>query len=228
MEPAWLSIARSKIGIKEIPGTKHNQEIISWIKKDLGVTWYTKDEIPWCAGFANWCLKQAGEPVTNSLMARSFLTYGTMTKAKPGAILVFKRGEGSQGHVGFYVGETSTHYRVLGGNQGNSVSIKSYPKNLLLGIRWPNRLRKSRVVQGNIMSFAGVSGAAVAENADHISGFASSLTDGATQLQPLVEYSGYLTAIFIILTLAGIATSIYWRWKMMRRDSEISEIDGDV
>ena len=36
--------------------------------------------------------------------------------------------EGARGHVGFYVGETDTSVKVLGGNQSNKVSIASYSK----------------------------------------------------------------------------------------------------
>jgi len=43
-------------------------------------------------------------------------------------LLIFSRG-GSSGHVGFYAGETKTHYLVLGGNQDDQVNYKWYPKN---------------------------------------------------------------------------------------------------
>lgn len=222
----WMEIAQSKIGVKEVPGSKHNQEIISWIRDDLGFNWYVADETPWCAGFANWCLKKAGEATTNSLMARSFLNYGVKSKPKYGAIMVFKRGQGNQGHVGFYVGETATHYKILGGNQNNAVNVSSYRKDMFIGARWPGRLAKSRIAQSNMMSLAGVGGSVVGENAEGISSFASTLTDGATQLQPLVDYSGYITAIFVALTLAGIGMSLYWRWYMMKRDRDISNMGG--
>ena len=40
---------------------------------------------------------------------------------------VFKRDGG--GHVGIYVGEDKTHYHIIGGNQGNEVSIMRIAKN---------------------------------------------------------------------------------------------------
>ena len=50
-----------------------------------------------------------------------------------GDVLVFSRNGG--GHVGFYVGEDTTHYHVLGGNQSDSVNIARIAKNRLFGIR---------------------------------------------------------------------------------------------
>lgn len=55
------------------------------------------------------------------------------------AITVFWRESKTsrKGHVGFYVQETSTHISVLGGNQGNKVTVDPYPKARLLSYRWP-------------------------------------------------------------------------------------------
>ena len=47
--------------------------------------------------------------------------------------MIFTRDGG--GHVAFYVGETATQIKVLGGNQSNSVSVANYPKSRLLGFR---------------------------------------------------------------------------------------------
>jgi cell wall-associated NlpC family hydrolase len=50
-----------------------------------------------------------------------------------GDVLTFKRDGG--GHVGIYVGEDDKHYHVLGGNQGNSVSISRIAKTRLYKAR---------------------------------------------------------------------------------------------
>ena len=44
----------------------------------------------------------------------------------------------TQGHVGLYLGETSTSLLLLGGNQHNAVSVAAFPKSRLLGLRWPS------------------------------------------------------------------------------------------
>ena len=46
----WMDFAKALIGVKEIPGTKHNPEILQmW--KDLKRSGIKDDETPWCAGF---------------------------------------------------------------------------------------------------------------------------------------------------------------------------------
>lgn len=95
--------------------------------------------IAWCAAFVNAIEQAVGRKGTGKLTARSYLKYGTRVRTPVyGDIVVLKRGFSSwQGHVGYYVGETPTHIRVLGGNQDNQVSIKLYPKRKLLEYRRP-------------------------------------------------------------------------------------------
>lgn len=124
-------------GLKEIVGPQHNPTIIDWAK-GLGLgNVYTNDEIPWCGLFVAQVCKEADkEVIKNPLWARNWLNWGTsQSVAMLGDILVFARGSG--GHVGFYVGEDKKCYHVLGGNQGNAVSVVRINKNRLLGIRRP-------------------------------------------------------------------------------------------
>lgn len=90
----------------------------------------------WCAGAVNAALAESGGQGTNSLAARSFMDWGVpVDQPQQGDIAVFSRGPG-KGHVGFYDGlnEDGT-IRVLGGNQGNAVSIASFSPDNLLGYR---------------------------------------------------------------------------------------------
>ena len=102
----------------------------------------------WCAAFVNAVLAEneipGSETVSdNPLLARSFLTWGVNVEPgdiKDGDIVVFPRGNSDwQGHVGFYVGEIVIddirYYRILGGNQSNSVSIELYRADYALAIR---------------------------------------------------------------------------------------------
>lgn len=97
--------------------------------------------IAWCAAFMNAVLKDAGYEGTNSLMARSFLSYGTKVKSpEEGDIVVFKRGSSAEaGHVAFFVGyeyiNNKQYIKALGGNQKKSVNMALYPVERLLGIR---------------------------------------------------------------------------------------------
>lgn len=98
---------------------------------------------PWCAAFANAVLRRTGYEGTESLMARSFLTYGIKTKdPKEGDIVVLKRGKGQiTGHVGFFNGYEwegdQLYVKVLGGNQNKSVNVAYFPVNYVLDYRRP-------------------------------------------------------------------------------------------
>jgi uncharacterized protein (TIGR02594 family) len=97
--------------------------------------------VPWCAAFVGSCLKDASLPNSGSLLARSYLEYGTkIEEPKIGAIAVFKRGKPSDnvsGHVAFVTGWGAGNIRVLGGNQGDKVCEANYPSDSLIGLRWP-------------------------------------------------------------------------------------------
>jgi uncharacterized protein (TIGR02594 family) len=95
---------------------------------------------PWCAGYVGSVLNASGLKGTGSLAARSYLNYGTPTdKPSVGDVVVLSRGgDPSKGHVGFYAGQDRAgNPLVLGGNQDNSVSIKAFPSNRVLGFRRP-------------------------------------------------------------------------------------------
>lgn len=98
----------------------------------------------WCAAFVNAALGRAGQKGTGSLMARSFLNFGTPVKdASAGDVVVLARGDrnGPYGHVGFVEGVVSKggkqFVRVLGGNQSDKVSVQDYPLADVLGFRRP-------------------------------------------------------------------------------------------
>lgn len=127
--------AYSYIGLEE---NTHRQTLKSVIGVDPVYT-------EWCAAFVNTILKQNEYPTSATvsdypLTARSFLSLGVPTKdPQMGDIVVFRRGEPWQGHVAFYVGTTTIdgikYFNVLGGNQDDKVSIKSYPVSRVLSIR---------------------------------------------------------------------------------------------
>lgn len=141
-----FEIAKSYIGVKEIAGEKHNPIIVEFFKTVTGKEY--GDEVSWCAAFTGHCLQKAGYKHTGRLNARSYLTYGVSAKDQPkdGDICVFWRNkiDSWEGHVGFYVGENDKNIYVLGGNQGNEVSIKEYPKSRLLDIRRPLDMKPTK------------------------------------------------------------------------------------
>ncbi len=81
----------------------------------------------------------AGVDRAIEIVERALLKFGAPVSPTLGAILVFWRGKrtGWLGHVGFYTGEDTSAYHVLGGNQGDKVSITRIAKERLLEARWP-------------------------------------------------------------------------------------------
>lgn len=137
----WFDIAMQELhkGIVEVPGPAANPRIVEYLRStSLGGAMASTDETPWCSAFVNFCVEQAGFAGTDSAMARSWLKWGRETlKPVVGCIVVFTRGEPPTGHVAFYVSEDEKNIKVLGGNQGNRVSIANYEKSRLLGFRVP-------------------------------------------------------------------------------------------
>ncbi len=132
-------IALSYLGEHEIGGSLHNQVIVAMFAS-VGHPDILDDETAWCAAFVGHCIELGGLKSTRALTARSYLKWGEAVPdielAQEGDIVVFKRGNSTwQGHVGFFVGDEGNQIAVLGGNQGDAVSIARYRKDKLLAIR---------------------------------------------------------------------------------------------
>jgi len=138
-EPAWLIAARAKLGTREAAGPANNPTIIGWAKRlgtaVLGIA-YNADSVPWCGLFVATCMAEAGiAPPSIAVRASSWDKFGEPARPFVGAVLRFARPGG--GHVGFAVGEDATRFFVLGGNQGDRVSIVPIEKARLVACRAP-------------------------------------------------------------------------------------------
>jgi len=174
MSAPWIAVAQDEMGVEEIAGAENNPRILEYFET-CGATWATSDsEVPWCGAFAGYCMASAGHPLPSEpLRARAWLAWGrALDKPVHGCVVVLKRGNNPrQGHVGFFMqkGKNDTIY-VLGGNQGNRVSIVKFKESDVLGYRWADssaplpKPKKSRIVesgdataaQGAILSAGGV------------------------------------------------------------------------
>jgi uncharacterized protein (TIGR02594 family) len=98
----------------------------------------------WCAAFANAVLYANGIKGTGAVNAKSFLEWGKKTTTpSEGDIVVLWRGspQSWKGHVGFYKGTDSNgNILILGGNQGDAVSIEAFNATRVLGYRTNRRL----------------------------------------------------------------------------------------
>jgi uncharacterized protein (TIGR02594 family) len=136
--PHTIVEALKLYGIKEQPGSQNAPAIMAWAR-ELDLTHdYVADAVPWCGLFVAYvCFKAGWEPVRSPLWARNWAKFGDPSP-EPGLgdVLVFQRPGG--GHVGFYVAEDKVAFHVLGGNQGDQVSIVRVPKNRLVASRRPH------------------------------------------------------------------------------------------
>jgi uncharacterized protein (TIGR02594 family) len=146
VEPAWLGVAWGEVGQREVAGKEHNPRVLEY---HAGTTLKAKaDEVAWCSSFVDWCMKRAGEKGTGSAAAASWCAWGVECEPRLGAVVVIHSAAAagsslttSGNHVGLLLGESATHWRLLGGNQGDSVKVSAFPKEkwALKACRWPGR-----------------------------------------------------------------------------------------
>lgn len=132
----WLEVARADIGLRELPGAPTAPKISGWLRT-LGA-WWTDDATPWCGTACAAWMRAAGLPIPDAwFRAKAWATWGQPLRyPAQGCIVVFERTGG--GHVGLVTGEErSGRLLVLGGNQGDAVSIASFGRDRVLAYRWP-------------------------------------------------------------------------------------------
>lgn len=155
----WMAVAGQELGVREYPGMPNSPHVLKYFSAvgNLSKLAASRDETPWCSAFVNWCMARAGYQGTRSALARSWMRWGRRLETPhPGCIVVFSR-EKIFGHVGFYLGETSSEILVLGGNQQNpetqlyEVCEKYYPKARWLGFRLPRSACSGTGYQGGAL-----------------------------------------------------------------------------
>lgn len=141
MKPAWLLEAEKHIGTREIKGPGHEPKILTWWKaiRRGGIK---DDETPWCAAFVGGMLEAVGITSSRFESATSYLDWGVkLDQPAVGCIVVLGRDGG--GHVGFCVGQDNQgNLLLLGGNQGDAVSVAAFLRSRVLGYRWPAAVPK--------------------------------------------------------------------------------------
>ena len=98
IELTAFDMAQRFVGMKEIPGTGDNPQIVSMLRLDQ--TWPKNDEVPWCSAFMNYITWLLRLPRSKDLRARSWLLVGrpvTLEEAEPGFdVVILKRGGDDQ------------------------------------------------------------------------------------------------------------------------------------
>jgi uncharacterized protein (TIGR02594 family) len=129
--------AIAEYGNAGIIGEADSPDVLKYFD-ETGYTFIDHDETPWCAAFLNWILKKCNIETPNKLNARSFLEIGQETSEPTiGDIVILWRIEknGPYGHCGIFVRKLGNIIYILGGNQDNTVKIKGYSADQLLGYR---------------------------------------------------------------------------------------------
>lgn len=134
--PRHLRVALNLYGTLEAAGSRDNPQIMAWAKAcreaGIDVKGYTADSVPWCGLFMAYVMLEAdrvaeAKAIGGTLWALNWSKFGEAGgQPELGDILTFTRNGG--GHVGFYIGEDSAYYFVLGGNQSDRVNIMRLKK----------------------------------------------------------------------------------------------------
>ncbi|MBW4707094.1 TIGR02594 family protein [Roseobacter sp. YSTF-M11] len=142
----WIEVAQREAALdpearSEIAGPQSNPRILNYF--EVGASWFDPengDETDWCAVFVNYCLETSGYVGTNHPGARSFFwnkrnQFIKLNEPRKFCIAVRRYAPfmdadwtTGRGHVGFVVDYSDTHVKLLGGNQGNTVKEKVYPR----------------------------------------------------------------------------------------------------
>ena len=136
-ELPWIDEARKYIGMHE-RDARGLKTIPMWVRALKG--WWSDTKTPWCGTFVGHCLQAAGRDIAKEWYRAKSWAKGATRLEKPayGCIVVFERQGG--GHVGFVIGITKDGCLIIiGGNQGNRVSIAKFSRDRVIAYLWPNK-----------------------------------------------------------------------------------------
>jgi uncharacterized protein (TIGR02594 family) len=134
-------LAERYVGIRELVGEKDHPLIQWWLSLCFDGNLEVHDETAWCSAFMNGMAWELRLPRSKSAMARSWLGVGLaipLVQARPGydvAILWRESRTSPFGHVGLVAGIEDRTIHILGGNQGDAVSVAPFPTDRVIGVR---------------------------------------------------------------------------------------------
>lgn len=125
-------------GVKEIPGKDSHPRILAAF--DLCTFDPGNDDTAWCSAMMNLWQHEAGNSITASAAARSWLKWGEkLAEPEEGCVTILKRTSSpTSGHVTFFVKQIGDKIQCLGGNQGDAVKLSWYSVADVLGYRKSN------------------------------------------------------------------------------------------
>ncbi|MGX9965921.1 hypothetical protein ACVFYP_21525 [Roseomonas sp. F4] len=142
----WMGIAEAEAALpprerSAWPDPEENPRILEYFR--VSAAWFEPgegDETDWCAAFVNWCLIRSGHHGSEHPGARSFFWnrkghFIRLPGPAKGCIAVRRHApfddptwETGRGHVGFLTSFTGTTVTLIGGNQGQTVKVETYPR----------------------------------------------------------------------------------------------------
>lgn len=150
--PRHLVVALGLLGTLEVAGSGDSPTIMGWRDAcnaaGVKIVGYSADSVPWCGLYMAFVMVVADRPVPEGpLWALNWGKFGEPGgQPELGDVLTFQRPGG--GHVALYIGEdTQGHYHVLGGNQGDKVSIMRIEKSRMKACRQPPYMNKPASVR---------------------------------------------------------------------------------
>lgn len=165
----WMVVAAGMLGRREVPGPG----AAAWLKSLWlglkGGAWFwgtvgkgDDSKLPWCGAFVAHCLQSAGLAIAERYAsALAWAQWGIGLSAPAvGCVVVFNRDGG--GHVGFVAGvDPSGRLLVLGGNQGDAVSIAPFDvvARPPVAYRWPPGVKAPAAIGFKALPVFAVSGA---------------------------------------------------------------------
>lgn len=148
VEAPWIKEGKKVLGLHEV---YDKTKLQAWLKSD-GHALGDPTKFPWCGDYVETCIRNSlpNEPFEglvgqNPYFAKNWAQFGIAIDPTLYCILVFTRDGG--GHVGFCMGEdlVGQNYFVLGGNQGNKVSVVPVSKKNCIASRWPKTYPTSKI-----------------------------------------------------------------------------------
>lgn len=140
--PPWLRVAYAYLGLKEIPGRRHNPRILAWWD-EIGAGWFDDDETPWCGAFVGGVLLESGAAIlsgSEAPRARAWERWGQpLSGPAVGAVVTLWRGsrKSGSGHVFFCLGKRDGRLVGIGGNQSDAVTVANFDTDRATAFRWP-------------------------------------------------------------------------------------------
>jgi uncharacterized protein (TIGR02594 family) len=135
----WIRELKSVFGLHEV---RDRARLSAWLRSD-GKTLGDHAKLPWCGDAMETAIKNAlehepflGDLGKNPYWALNWKEFGVKWGLGYGVIGVFDR-PGPGAHVGVLVGHDNDDLYVLGGNQGDTLSVVRIDKERLVATRWP-------------------------------------------------------------------------------------------